>query len=78
MVVFIDGDSIYLHETTIGKAEMVIRKVFTCSYPQMNGYTGSNPPNWREHDLNEFSLKKMSKLMYLAIHFSYRKVSVIT
>ena len=45
MVVFIDGDSIYLHETTIGKAEMVIRKVFTCSNPQMNGYTGSNPPN---------------------------------
>ena len=29
MVVFIDGDSIYLHETIIGKAEMVIRKVFT-------------------------------------------------
>ena len=28
MVVFIDGDSIYLHETTIGKAEMAIRKVF--------------------------------------------------
>lgn len=39
MVVFIDGDSIYSRETTTGKAEMVIRKVVTCSNPQMNGYT---------------------------------------
>ena len=39
---------------------------------------GSNRLNWRQHDLKEFSLKKMSKLMYLAIHFNCRNISVIT